>query len=420
MNIIGLIYRELSHRRLASALGVLSIIIAIGCSITMLTVLNDHQKNTQALVEAKEAATTLQMKEMEDNYRKITKNLGFNVLIIPKNQSLGDFYADNYASELMPESYVTTLAESKIMTVQHLLPTLKQKLKWPEHKRTVLLVGVRGEVPILHRDPKKPLLYPVPPEKIILGHELHASLNLKIDDTCTFMGRTFTVHKCYPERGNKDDITMWINLEEAQELLGHQGKINGIMALECKCAFANLAKILKEIGGILPDTQVLEFSSKALARAEARREAERVAKEVIASDKALRLEAFQELQSFSNLLLPLVIIISTLWIAILSFLNVRDRRSEIGLLRALGLRSSQVLALFLGKSFLLGLVGGIIGIGVSYALCPLFIQNELSNVLANDAMISAAIAAPFLCIAASWLPALIAAQQDPADILRDE
>ena len=63
---------------------------------------------------------------------------------------LSDLYAEGYASKLMPESYTQRLAESKLITVRHLLPMLEQKLQWPEQKRTIILIGTRGEVPLSH------------------------------------------------------------------------------------------------------------------------------------------------------------------------------------------------------------------------------------------------------------------------------
>ena len=114
------------------------------------------------------------------------------------------------------------------------------------------------------------MVQPIEPGQIVLGYELHDSLGLKVGDELKLMGRAFTVSQCYPMRGNKDDITAWINLRQAQEMLDKKGLINAILALECQCAWADLAQVREEITRILPDTQVIEQGSKALARAEAR------------------------------------------------------------------------------------------------------------------------------------------------------
>ena len=102
------------------------------------------------------------MAVVEDDYRKITKLLGFNVLILPGKQDLGGLYADNLSTATMPETYVDDLSASGIMAIRHLLPSLEQKVRWVEEDRNIILVGVKGEVPIKGRAPKEPMLLPVP------------------------------------------------------------------------------------------------------------------------------------------------------------------------------------------------------------------------------------------------------------------
>ena len=116
-----------------------------------------HDFRTEQILRKKIEETKKRMDSMEDEYRKITKKMGFNVLILPKDQNLDDFFADTFASKYMPEEYVKTLAKSKIVTVRHLLPSLQQKINWVEQGRTIILTGIRGEVPIAHKNPKKPI-----------------------------------------------------------------------------------------------------------------------------------------------------------------------------------------------------------------------------------------------------------------------
>ena len=80
------------------------------------------------------------------------------------------------------------------------------------------------------------------------------------------------VQKIYPPRGTKDDITVWIDLLLAQDILGLPGRINLIQALECNCASIDrLAEIQQEISQVLgADVQVIELATQAIARAQAR------------------------------------------------------------------------------------------------------------------------------------------------------
>ena len=96
---------------------------------------------------------------------------GFNIHIFPEEQDLGEVHAKGYGSATMPEEYAQKLADSEIVTVNHLLPRLTKMVQWQERERTVLLFGVSGQVPIAFRgaNKKKLIMQPVEPGKIVLG-----------------------------------------------------------------------------------------------------------------------------------------------------------------------------------------------------------------------------------------------------------
>ncbi len=389
----------------------------------MLTRMNEESS-------AMEAKFAKEMKAYEDDVRKTMKGLGFNIFIFPEGQELSEVYAEGFASKTMPESYAGTLAESKIVTVNHLLPSLTRKLKWPERERTVILIGIRGEVPIAHRDPKKPLIDPVQKGQIVLGHELHRSLDLKEGNATVFMGREFIVGKCHAERGTKDDITIWMHLGECQELLEEEGRINAIKALECNCATIDrLGEIRREIAGILPGTKVIETESKALARAEARNKAKKHSQSAIASKKAeaIKLQAdrdqlrFEDKQKYTALL-TVVILGSMAWVSFLAFANSRDRQAEIGILRAMGISTGSILGALMGRAFLVGLFGAGLTLLFAFLLADILKDSlhgfDLRSLRGDIPLVLLSV--PILSCAASWLPALQAANRDPATILRNE
>jgi len=425
MSIRHLVLREIAHRKLNFGLGLLSVVIAVACLVGALTLLRAHDIRTDQIIALKEAETERRMRKLEDDYRKIMKKLGFNVLIVPKGQNLGDLYAEGYASKYMPEEYVERLARSRIMSIRHLLPILQQKLKWPEKRRTIILIGTRGEVPLLHREPKKPILVAVPPGTMVVGYELHRSLDLSVGDRVKLLGREFTVGRCNPERGNRDDITIWIDLREAQELLDKRGKINGILALECHCYGDRLGQIRAEISRVLPDTRVIELSTKAITRAEARERAAAAAKEAIEAERENRARLRREREALAAVLVPLVIVASALWIGFLFFANVRERRAEIGILRALGAQSSTILSIFLTKAMLMGLLGALLGYAAGFIAGGLLGDIPLSargsaSLFDPTLLLMVLLGAPLFSGLASWIPAMMAAQQDPAVVLRGE
>jgi len=69
-----------------------------------------------------------------------------------------------------------------------------------------------------------------------------------------------------------------------------------------------------------------------------------------------------EREFFAAVLVPLVMVACAVWIGLLAFNNVRDRKAEIGIQRAIGFRARQIMFLFLTKFLVMGLLGGTLGI----------------------------------------------------------
>lgn len=425
MNIITLVRKEIEHRKLNFLLSILAAAVAAATFLLTLSLLRATDMETGRLMDEKVQATQQEMAKLEDDIRKSMKGLGFNIHIFPAGQDLHEVYEKGYASKTMPEEYATRLAGSDIVTVNHLLPTLTQMTEWPEMKRKVVLIGIRGEVPKMHGTPKKPLLNPVPDGELILGYELHHSLGLKTGDPVQFNGRNFTVHTCYKERGSRDDITVWMSLHETQEMFGKEGQINSILALECNCTTIDrLGEIRKELRDILPGTKIIEKESQALARAETRNLAKITAQNQILAMKENREQLKEKREALASVLIPLIGILCMSGIGLLTFLNTRDRLYEVGLLLALGVTSPKILAVFLLKSALGGLIGGLIGAGGSLLIIrgaqSAFAGYAAGELTSGTELIWVVVCMPLFAAAAAWLPSFAAAQCDPAEVLRND
>lgn len=429
MTIWRLVFSEILHRRMNFALGVLSVMVASASFIGSVTLLNIHDLRTSQILQVKQDELSDRMVELTDVTRKAMLKLGFNIVILPKDQNLADWYADDYASKYMPEDYVHHLADSGIVTVRHFLPSLQQKIEWPERKRKIILVGTRGEVPNLHKSLVKPMVQPVPPGTISIGYELHRSMDIKVGDKVNLMERQFTVHACHEERGNKDDITAWIYLAQAQELLEKPGLINAILALECMCAGSDaLPQIRKEIAAILPGTQVIERGSRALARAEARTKVENEAKVAIEKEKLGRQYLRSVRERLASILTPVIVMACAVWIVLLGFTNVRARREEIGVLRTLGVSAKSILTMFLSRHIMVGVLGGALGFfaGVLAAVCfGAALEDTRIRITDMDLSLAGLLVlsvggAAVLAVIAGWIPTLTAIRQDPAEVLREE
>lgn len=414
MNSFTLIRKEIGHRPGTFAAGLVFVAAAVVSVLGALGQLRRFDSDTEALTARMESATAQEMDKLEDEIRKSMKGLGFNIFIFPENQVMGEVYEQGFSEKTMPEEYVEKVAKSSIIVINHLLPQLTRRVKWDEFQRTVVLIGIRGEVPLAHADQKKPMIDPVPAGQIVIGHELSRSLKLKAGDKTRLLGREFTIQKTHPERGTVDDITVWMNLGESQELLGQKGRISSILALECNCETVDrIGQVRAELLKILPGVTVVEKQSEALARAEARNTARATAEAELSRVQADRNNLRKQRETLLDLLVPLLVLAAMGAVAILTVLNVRARWGEIGILRAIGVRAPGIFTVILGKTGLMGLSGALLGLAV-VAASPAREQLEWGEAAA------VLLIAPFLALAAGWLPALLASQRDPSTIIRHD
>jgi putative ABC transport system permease protein len=148
-------------------------------------------------------------------------------------------------------------------------------------------------------------------------------------------------------------------------------------------------------------------------------------KQILADMEASRGRVQRIIETLAEVLTPLVVLASAIWIGLLALGNVRQRRSEIGVLRALGKGSGTIAALFIGKAVLLGLLGGAAGFLLGTLLAQWLGQRAFDVpadrlVAGADVLLCAVLGAPLVSVVASYLPMLVALGQDPAIALRAE
>ena len=122
------------------------------------------------------------------------------------------------------------------------------------------------------------------------------------------------------------------------------------------------------------------------------------------------------------------LIVSSMMIGIITYISVYERTKEIGILRAIGASKRNISSIFNAETFIIGLLSGLFGIGVTYILIPIInsvIHKFTGNIPLNATFylsnaIKLVILSIVLTIIGGLIPAKSASKKDPVIALRTE
>ncbi len=123
----------------------------------------------------------------------------------------------------------------------------------------------------------------------------------------------------------------------------------------------------------------------------------------------------------------LSLVVSTVMIAIITYVSVMERVKEIGVIRSLGGRKRDVSSLFIAETFIIGGISGVFGVVITYIL-SLIINAIVGSLVGIFTIASLPILTAFIMILISivltlisgLIPAVLAAKKDPVEALRSE
>ena len=122
------------------------------------------------------------------------------------------------------------------------------------------------------------------------------------------------------------------------------------------------------------------------------------------------------------------LVVSSIMIGIITYISVYERTKEIGILRAIGASKHNISSIFNAETFIIGLLSGLFGIGITYILIPIinailhhYTGNiPLSAVLNPNNAITLVVLSIILTLIGGLIPAKKASKKDPVIALRTE
>ncbi|MBU1156010.1 MAG: FtsX-like permease family protein [Proteobacteria bacterium] len=266
--------------------------------------------------------------------------------------------------------------------------------------RPVLLAGVDwGEARILKPwwklKGKEPGLGQVAP-----GAEAARLLGLTTGSKVKVAGRELTVSGVLEPTGSQDDHLLFMPLAPAQEILGKQGLVS-LVEVAALCKDCPIEAMVTQIDQALPGAKAVAIQSVVKGR----------------------MEAIAHFKRFALGVSLLVALLGALVVLVTMMGSVKERTGEIGIFRAIGFRSSQVMRVVLTEALILSAAAGLLGYLAGHLAgelaLPLFSQDGGGHLPWDPSLAGAALVLALVCgSAASLYPAWMASRLDPAQALR--
>ncbi len=399
MNLRILVWRELSERPSAMLTSTLAILLGVTALVAIrhVTVFSEREVGQQL------------------------QSLGANVLVLPKDATLQDYYSADLTSQTLPESHVASILLANLPGVERLSPKLCVSTKIAE--RPVTLTGILPQSEFQakaawqsvslfsnkHEGCTKaacgPKTYDAAPESLasertidqlkgneaVIGADVAEFSKLWPGKSVTILGESLQILAVLPRTGTVDDSRVFAHLHTVQRMTNAGEVVNAIEVMGC-CEDA-AGSLVPRLAELLPDSKVVTIS------------------QVVSTQVGIN----RLMSQMSLIVVGVLVVVGGASVASTIASNVRERRREVGTLMALGATPGLVTRMFLLKASILGLVGGIGGCSLGLVTAMLLGSHWAGVTVAPlpDLLLMALAAALAITTLAAYFPARSAARLDP-------
>jgi len=397
-----LVIREILERKASFVTALLS--VAAGVALVV---------SVRAVLEASEADVARTM-----------DGLGANVLVLPPNTTVADYFSADLSGSVMPESIVTTIAVADLYGVDIVSPKLSRRVRLKDG--TVTMTGIlpqrefaakaawkragaaaapregRGsstppaEIP--ETAIRRQVIESLEPDEILVGADVARRFGVGLEEPLEIEGRMFEVLEILPETGTVDDARIFAHLHVVQEMGKAGAVVNAVEIVGCCREIRN--GLVTDLQELLPATRIVTV------------------KQIVSTQVATN----RTMAGLSWMLFVVALAIGGFGIFSSMSSNLRARQHELGMLGALGASSSMFLKLFGSKAVLVAVLGGLFGWAVGAGLAAQFGPRWVGVAIPwrSDLIpLSLSIALALTALAGLW-PIWRATRLDPAEALRFE
>ena len=330
---------------------------------------------------------------------------GANILIVPRTENLTLTYGglslggvSFEMEEIRQEELAQVSSIKNARNIAALGPLVLGVVKVDSHK--VLLAGVDFKASAILK-PWWQMEGKVPDDNgVILGAEAARILNLNVGDPFKIKDRRFSVSGILKPTGSQDDQLVFSQLATAQSLFNKNGRVS-MAEVAALCQDCPIEAMVKQISDALPGAKVMAIQQVVKGR----------------------METLGHFKKFSYGISGVILLIGSLVVLVTMMGSVRERTDEIGIFRAIGFRKRHVMEIVFFEaaivSGLAGIIGYLLGWGVTKAAVHIFIEGHSGIVPVNFELAAGAFVLSLLIgLVSSAYPAVIASRLDPNEALR--